>query len=720
MTEREPGACGPVGDHHAETLLLDTAPTDGSVNGMIIAPASLRYAVIDELGRGGMGAVYRARDQDLGREVALKVARGANDPTRCARFLAEARITGQLQHPNIVPVHGCGVDPAGRPWFSMTLVRGRELAEILGRRAQDPATANDWPLTRLVAVLVQACHGVAFAHSRGVVHRDLKPANLMLGSFGEVLVMDWGLGCRSAAPGAADDSPWDGAPVATRDGTVAGTPSYMPPEQARGERDRIGPRSDVYALGAILFELLTGAPPHRGDTATEVVRQAQTGIITWPRRHADGSAIPRDLAAVARRALQANPADRYASVEALRDDLQRWLDHRPVEAAAGGLALALGKFVRRHRVSSAVIVVALCTVLVSLAAGLVVGDRERARAGAALATAAAERARADQGRQREGRVVASAERLARTSDRGLALALIAQGDALLARGQRAAAAGLLDRVPVEQRSWVWHHLRLATTGHGESAAVVAAGATLLPAPGGFVAAETQGRLRWLAPDGAITRSSDQGRALAAVGGDGQRLALAIAGGGVRVLSAADGRPVAEHFGVGTVHVAIPVGDGVVVGDGRTLRRLGVGDLGTWDGGLLAVQGSVTAYAEGASIGQLDGGSRREAGAHVTVLGLARDGRTLAAATTTSVRWWSPDFPTGLVIPAAGVGALAPGNGLLVAAEADGAVTWWDPELGLPVLRRTLPGRGIPTLVWDAAEEALAACAADGTVRIWRR
>ena len=706
-------------DDRSQTLVIEPHATPGSGTATATAPAPLRFTVMDELGRGGMGAVYRARDEDLGREVAVKVARGAVDPERAARFLAEARITGQLQHPNIVPVHGCGIDTGGRPWFSMTLVHGRELSEIIARRAEDPVMAQEWPLSRLVAVLVQACNGVAFAHSRGVVHRDLKPANMMLGGFGEVLVMDWGLGCRSVTPG-TDEGSWAGAPSLTRDGTIAGTPSYMPPEQARGERDRIGPRSDVYALGSVLFEFLTGHPPHRGDTAEEVVRQAQVGTIVWPARHLQGAAIPRDLAAVAGRALQYETGARYPSVEAFRDDLQRWLDRRPVEAAASGWWGAFGKLIQRHRVSSAVIGVALCAVLMSLAATVVVSMRERSRTEFAVATADAERERAERGRKREMTINAGAERHSRESARGLAIALMAQADALVARGRLPAAAHLLDSVPTDQREWVWRHLRLTASGRGESAAAVASGTQLLAAPVGFAVSEPHGALHWIGLDGAIVRTLDLGRPVQAVGSDGEHLAVAFVGGNVRIVNAEDGRILSEHLGLGTVMRCVPLNEtSVLVGDGHTVSRIG-GEPTSWPGSVFMALGGNLAICDGASISMLGSGPIRNVGGTVVALGVSRDGRCVAAATATMVRWWSPEIPAGSVLPAPGIGVVAPRHDLVVVADGDGTVTWWDPGLGVPVLRRSLPGRGIPTLAWSSDSSAVAACAADGTVRIWRQ
>src|SRR5262245_58872976 len=234
-----------------------------------------RYEVVEEIAHGGMGVVFKVRDPDLGRTLAMKVLLDSHQerPDLARRFLEEAQIGGQLQHPGLVPVHELGRLPDQRPFFTMKLVKGRTLAEELKARSSPAAD-----LPRLLGTFEQVCQTVAYTHSRGVIHRDLKPANLMVGAFGEVQVMDWGLakllGQDQEAPlpaGAAgastiyssrssseDDS-------ATRAGTVLGTPAYMPPEQARGQVEHLDERCDVFGLGAILCEILTGQPPYTGS-----------------------------------------------------------------------------------------------------------------------------------------------------------------------------------------------------------------------------------------------------------------------------------------------------------------------------------------------------------------------------------------------------------------------------------------------------------------------
>ncbi|MFM7281588.1 MAG: protein kinase domain-containing protein, partial [Planctomycetia bacterium] len=266
------------------------------------------------------------RDRLLQRELAMKVLRGepssgatplpgsARDSQRVRRFLGEARLTAKLDHPGIVPVHELGVDAHGTPFFTMRLVRGSSLADVLkAARAGD----RHWTLSRVLEVMLKVCDAVAYAHSQGVVHRDLKPTNIMVGAFGETYVMDWGLArggemeehpgsLSSFQRGSSDD------PI-TDDGDVLGTPNYMPPEQASGVQQQVGPRSDVYALGAILYQLLTGRPPfadlvERGEAPTvlaALLKREPTPIrVLAP--HA-----PKELVAVAEKAMSRDAGDRY-------------------------------------------------------------------------------------------------------------------------------------------------------------------------------------------------------------------------------------------------------------------------------------------------------------------------------------------------------------------------------------------------------------------------
>src|SRR5262245_46637196 len=284
--------------------LVETSDVD-LVPGSILAA---RYEVLERVGVGGMGIVLRVFDSALERELALKVMRSGRSPESIRRFVDEARVSGRLQHPGVVPLHELGYLPDGTPYFTMKLVRGRTLGKLLKERLNPAAD-----LTRFVQVFEQICQAVAYAHVQGVIHRDLKPSNVMVGAFGEVQVMDWGLAKAVAIPSLPEPSrPAD----ETAQGSVLGTPAYMPPEQALGIAGQVDQRSDVFTLGAILCEILTGQPPYPGSL-TEAHAHAANGEI--------GPALDRlgqcrsdgELVAVATACLQPRPEDRPADAAAV-------------------------------------------------------------------------------------------------------------------------------------------------------------------------------------------------------------------------------------------------------------------------------------------------------------------------------------------------------------------------------------------------------------------
>ena len=277
----------------------------------------------DEIARGGMGVVLRGTDAVLGREVAVKVLQEQFGPESAAarRFVDEARITAQLQHPAIPAVHDLGMLPDGRPFLAMKLIKGDTLDLLLSERP-DPSADRG----RFVAAFEDMCQAVAFAHARGVIHRDLKPANVMVGAFGEIQVMDWGLAKVVTDRDTADSvrtEPESAAKTSIRslrgsDGTdtqagaVLGTPAYMSPEQAAGAVDQVDARSDVFALGGILAAVLTGAPPFRGDTAEATRVKAAQGRVEECFARLDASGFEPELVALAKRCLSPVREDRPA------------------------------------------------------------------------------------------------------------------------------------------------------------------------------------------------------------------------------------------------------------------------------------------------------------------------------------------------------------------------------------------------------------------------
>jgi eukaryotic-like serine/threonine-protein kinase len=287
-----------------------------------------RYEIQRRIATGGMGTVFLASDRELLRDVALKVLT-LPDPSGAwvERILREAQTLAQLEHPAIIPIHDVGRLPDGRVYYTMKHVEGSTLQEF--RR---PSV----PLGELLRLLPRVCDAVAFAHSRGVIHRDLKPANIMVGPFGEVLVMDWGIALRVSGDNddSGSQSELDDSKVGSADATGAdsaiGTPGYMSPEQAAGVNGSVDHRTDIYGLGAVLYFILTGSPPVSASTSAEALDRVRKGQFKLPReRNPD---IPKRLEAICLKAMATNPFARYQSAGALSKDLQLYLEGLPVTA----------------------------------------------------------------------------------------------------------------------------------------------------------------------------------------------------------------------------------------------------------------------------------------------------------------------------------------------------------------------------------------------------
>jgi serine/threonine-protein kinase len=339
-----------------------------------------RLQLLGEVARGGMGVIIKGRDSDLGRDLAVKVLleQHRENPDLIRRFVEEAQIAGQLQHPGVVPVYELGTLDDHRPYFAMKLVKGRTLAELLEER-ESPAEDR----ARLLGIFEQVGLTMAYAHVRGVIHRDLKPSNIMVGSFGEVQVMDWGLAKVLPRGGAADDA---GAgqprhvtvirtgrtaadPELSQVGSIMGTPAYMPPEQASGDIDRLDERADVFALGSILCEVLTGEPAFTGRTAGEIHRKAARGDLAEAFGRLDACGADAELAGLARDCLASEPEDRPRNASVVTERLTAYLagveerlrtaelDRVEAQARAEGEAKR-----RRLQVGLAAAVLALTTV----------------------------------------------------------------------------------------------------------------------------------------------------------------------------------------------------------------------------------------------------------------------------------------------------------------------------------------------------------------------
>jgi serine/threonine-protein kinase len=356
-----------------------------------------RFQLIRHHARGGIGTVFVALDSELNREVALKQIQThhADDPASRSRFLLEAEVTGRLEHPGVVPVYGLGTSEQGRPFYAMRFVRGESLKDAIERfhRAdaqpgRDPAE-RALTLRQLLRRFIDVCNAIAYAHSRGVIHRDLKPANILLGPYGETLVVDWGL---AKVVGRDDPTPlptaevtlrpaWHSGNSETMAGSAIGTPSYMSPEQAEGRTEWIGPSSDIYGLGATLYCLVAGRPPLEGGDIEGLLRRVRLGEIPPPRQV--NPRVPAALEAIVVKAMAVRPSDRYESAHALAEEVERWLADEPVRAHREPAWERARRRMRRRRTLVAAVSAAVLAATLGLAAVLVV----QTRANTALLTA---------------------------------------------------------------------------------------------------------------------------------------------------------------------------------------------------------------------------------------------------------------------------------------------------------------------------------------------
>jgi len=465
-------------------------------------PNEGRYRFRAVIARGGQGVVIKVWDTKLNRPLAMKVVLGHDEarPTgqtprvngrALSRFVDEARIASQLNHPGIVPVHELGADETGRAFFTMKLVKGEDLSRVFEKVKTGE---GDVSLPRVVGYLVRVCETMAYAHDRGVIHRDLKPGNIMVGPYGEVMVMDWGLArvvgdatttdssprARPAEPISQVDSvrraerdATPGSPLATEHEDQVGTPCFMSPEQARGDNATVGPQSDVYAIGAMLYQLLTGTPPYvppgQRVSGLAVLKQTIHGpppsVETLAPR-----AIP-ELVAICEQAMARGLPARYPSMRALAADLQAFLERRVVNAYETGAWAETRKWVVRNQALSAALV---CTFMVALAGlgAFAIKSRQETRRARELAE---EKARAEQNEQRANKNELAALASAQESEAAKALAEVraAEAEASLYLASIASAEPALDQrdirgvrrslalSPAALRNWEWDYLQAA-------------------------------------------------------------------------------------------------------------------------------------------------------------------------------------------------------------------------------------------------------------------
>ena len=573
------------GDERTATYAVGPSTSDGE-----------RFRVLRPHANGGLGEVFIAMDTELNREVALKqiLDSHADDPVSRQRFLLEAEVTGGLEHPGIVPVYGMGTYAGGRPYYAMRFIRGDSLKKAIEKFHADASLKNDagrrsLELRKLLHRFTDVCDAIEYAHSRGILHRDIKPSNVILGKHGETLVVDWGLAKSLDLPEPDLDKteqplvPSSGSGSAeTVRGSALGTPAYMSPEQAGGKLEHVGPRSDVYSLGATLYCVLTGKPPYGGDVADMIIA-VQRGEFPRPSK-LDPSVDPA-LEAVCLKAMATRPIDRYASPRTLADDIERWTADEPVSAWREPLSRRARRWAQRNRTAVSGAAATLAAGMIGLAA--VAGIQARVSAQLARAYDASRSALADT-RTAQRQTKAALEE----SQRNLYFASFGLAEREWAGHHIAGSEQFLAQCPSRLRRWEWHHLdALCRTGEGGLVGHDGAVYALAFSPDGRALASagsdgvvcvwdvSQRRIKFRLTEHKATVTS------LAFSRDGRRLASGSLDGTVRLWDATDGRKLRElSENIGEVFSLAfhPLRAELAIGTGKSRQPTEPGEIRIWN------------------------------------------------------------------------------------------------------------------------------------------